>query len=88
MNIEIMKEYNHKVEKGEDIASKQALIASLKQQKKSLIIKKLEEEGKFRRLTEKLTDLARQTFDIDLKQELKAMLDSNDRDSNLLRQDE
>jgi chromosome segregation ATPase len=88
MNLEIMKEYNHKVEKGEDIGGKHALIAALKQQKKNLTIKKLEEEGKFRRLTEKLTDLARHTFDIDLKQELKAMLDSSDRDTHLMRQDE
>lgn len=88
MNTEIMKEYNHKVEKGEDITAKHALIATLKDRKKALTIKKLEEEGKFRRLTERLTDLAQHTFELDLKQELKTMLDSSDRDTRLMRQDE
>jgi hypothetical protein len=67
------------VEKGDDIKGKNDLIISLKQQKKRLTIKKLEEEGKFLRLTEKLTYLATHTFDIDLKQELKTLIDSNDR---------
>lgn len=83
-----MKEYNHKVEKGEDIASKNQKISTLKDTKRALTIKKLEEEGKFRRLIEKLTHLAEHTFDIDLKHELKVMLDSSDKETHLLRQDE
>lgn len=67
MNIEIMKEYNHKVEKIDSIKEKNDLIIALKEKKKKLTIKKLEEYGKFLRLTEKLTDLAKHTFDLDIK---------------------
>lgn len=43
MNIEIMKEYNHKVEKVDNIKDKNDLIIALKEKKKKLTIKKLEE---------------------------------------------
>lgn len=42
MNVEIMKEYNHKVEKIDSIKEKNDLIIALKEKKKKLTIKKLE----------------------------------------------
>lgn len=41
MNIEIMKEYNHKVEKVDQIKIKNQFIVALKENKKRLTIKKL-----------------------------------------------
>lgn len=62
-----MKEYNHKVNKIDDIKSKNDLIYELKEKKKNLQVKKLETEGKINRFAEKLTDLVKNTFHVNVK---------------------
>jgi len=62
-----MKEYNHKVNKVDDIKFKNDLIDDLKEKKKNLQIKKLETEGKINRFAEKLIDLVKHTFHVDVK---------------------
>lgn len=88
MNIEIMKEYNHKVEKVDQIKIKNQFITALKEKKKRLTIKKLQEKGKFIRLSEKLTDLAKHTFELDIKKQLKDCLDTSEKDTSIVKQDE
>ncbi len=65
-----MKQYNHKINKADDIKSKNDLINDLKEKKKNLQVKKLETEGKLNRFAEKLTDLVKNTFHIDVKKQL------------------
>ncbi len=82
-----MKQYNHKINKADDIKSKNDLINDLKEKKKNLQVKKLETEGKLNRFAEKLTDLVKNTFHIDVKKQLQLLIDSNDKETGFVKLD-
>lgn len=86
--MEIMKEYNLKVEKTQLIKEQLDLVNMFKEKKKQLMLNKLELEGRFKRLAEKLTYLAKHPFDCDIRGQLQSLLNQNSKADEVFKMDE
>ena len=77
MNEEIMSEYTHKISKMEEISTLSQKVDELKEKKKDSMFRKLNVEGKFNRLAERLVYLATHPFDGDVNKELRNLIDGD-----------